>query len=123
MHKETRYGELLGKIADNERVIAELNAESESLKKEKQKLTLEKKQLSSNKKEVKDLTKEEKEFRLMEEKGTNSKSYQEQLNFWLSRSLVKFGAANQSKSIEEHGSTELNINIIAQFKSFLAIIS
>ena len=84
---------------------------------------MEKKQLNANKKEVKDLTKEEKEFRLMEEKSTNCKSYQEQLNFWLNRSLVKFGAAGQAKSIEEHGSAELNANIITQLKSFMTIIS
>ena len=59
----------------------------------------------------------------MEEKSTNCKSYQEQLNFWLNRSLVKFGAAGQAKSIEEHGSAELNANIITQLKSFMTIIS
>lgn len=69
LNKETAYGELLGKIAENERTIAELKGESEDLAKERRKLEAEQDLLSSNKSEFKDLDKEEKQLHQMSEKS------------------------------------------------------
>ena len=38
LNKESTYGDLLGKIADNERVIAGLKSEGDELRKERRKL-------------------------------------------------------------------------------------
>lgn len=48
LNKENAYGELLGKIADNERNIADLKSEHEELAKERRKLETEKDELNSN---------------------------------------------------------------------------
>ncbi len=56
LSKENTYGDLLGKIADNERIISGLKAEGEQLMKERQGLKAEREHLNSNKIENKDLS-------------------------------------------------------------------
>lgn len=48
LNKEHAYGELLGKIADNERSIADLKSEHEELVRERRKLETEQDELNSN---------------------------------------------------------------------------
>lgn len=92
MNKETAYGELLGKIAENERTIAELKSESEDLAKERRKLEAEQDVLSSNKLELKDLAKEEKQMHQMAEKAQQCHMLIERLKIWGAKSIKKFNS-------------------------------
>jgi hypothetical protein len=57
LNKEGGYGDLLGKIADNERKIAELKAENDGLNRERTKLSTERSALSVNKRDERDISK------------------------------------------------------------------
>lgn len=90
LNKESTYGDLLGKIADNERVIAGLKSEGDELRKERRKLKNEQQQLNSNKVESVDLSKDEKILKNMSNKSLKCYTYLQKMDQWLTRNLKKF---------------------------------
>jgi hypothetical protein len=121
LNKENAYGELLGKIADNERNIADLKSEHEELVRDRRKLETEQDELNSNRAESKDLQREEKAFHLMAEKAGNCKLLTERLALWSTKSIKKFNSLDNA-----HEEVEVKTDpheSLAQLKGYLERLS
>jgi hypothetical protein len=92
LNKENAYGELLGKIADNERTIADLKSENEELVKGRRRLETEQDELNFNRAESKNLEKEEKNMHTMADKAANCKLLIEKLSIWSTKNIKKFNS-------------------------------
>ena len=98
LNKEAVYGELLSKIADNEKVIENLKNETEQLNQESKQLEMEKEVLTSVKVKGQDLHGNIKELSASEDKAVIADKLRNKMISWTNRQLKKL---SKDKSSEE----------------------
>jgi hypothetical protein len=120
LNKEHIYGDLLGKIADNEKHISDLKTENEQLTRERTKLKAEKSDLYSNKKDHRDLTQEEKDYLAVSDKAMHCNLLYERVRIWLQRNQRKF--LRMDGKLKDRHAEEDSSETVAAFKEYVALV-
>ena len=89
LNKEAVYGELLSKIADNEKTIQQLKSQTDQLVQEMKQLQIEKQVLQSIKIKSQDLHDDIKDLEGIENKAIKAENYSNKMTQWVRRQLKK----------------------------------
>lgn len=120
LNKEIVYGELLGKIADNEKTIERLKTETETLNQESKAQEMELEVLNSVRIKSQDLHDDIKALEQIDEKSTTAERLQNRLAQWTMRQLKKLSAIDKKHlEVDSPSSLKAIADIFAKYASIL----
>lgn len=120
LNKETVYGELLGKIADNEKTIEHLKNQTEDLIQESKNLEMDREVLQSIKIKSQDLHDHIKELEQYDERATNAEKYLNKIGQWTVRQLKKLSAIDKKhEELDVPKSTDKLSEVLTRYLNIL----